>query len=51
MNQFTLLQATFAPIFTHTQQAEMLLLSDQKAAYFYARLITQLNKEKYNESL
>jgi hypothetical protein len=51
MNLFTLLQAKFAPIFTHTQQAEMLLLPDQKAAYFYARLVIQLNKEKYDESL
>ena len=38
MSQFTFLQAEFAPLFVHAKQAEMLALSDPRAACFYARL-------------
>ena len=37
-SQFTFLQAEFSSIFAYAKQAEMLALSDPRAACFYARL-------------
>jgi type I restriction enzyme R subunit len=41
MSQFIFLQAEFAPLFAHAKQAEMLALSDPRAACFYARLAVE----------